>query len=125
VTVVQGGSITGHVWNDTDIDGIQDSGETGRANVQVQLLDSNNTVLATVYTSSSGDYTFDNVGPGQYKIRVIAPTDYGFSAQDQGSNDAVDSDVNSSGYSALLTVSSGCLLDIDGALHPLDPDPGF
>lgn len=50
------------VWLDTDKDGIQDAGEAGIANVQVQLTCA--TDNATVTTGSDGSYYFSNASAG-------------------------------------------------------------
>ena len=81
------------VWFDADGDGIQDPGEPGIAGVVVHLVDSSNTVVATMETgdSSSPDWpacVFNNTGldeqglycfgigaPGQFTA-VIAPENF-------------------------------------------------
>ncbi|OQX02854.1 MAG: hypothetical protein BWK73_41305 [Thiothrix lacustris] len=51
--------IGNRVWLDADNDGIQDAGENGIPNVQVQLL-SGATVVATATTAADGTYYFTN-----------------------------------------------------------------
>jgi len=51
--------IGNRVWLDTDNDGLQDAGENGIPNVQVQLL-SGATVVATATTAADGTYYFTN-----------------------------------------------------------------
>ena len=48
------------VWNDTNRNGIQDSGETGIPLVHVSLLDASGAVVATAVTNVSGVYTFSS-----------------------------------------------------------------
>jgi VCBS repeat-containing protein len=110
------GWFTGFVWDDANANGIQDHGEGGLSSVLVQLLDSSNNVVASAYTVG-GMYSIGPVADGDYTIRVVLPSGYQFSAQDQGSDDAVDSDVNSGGYSQVLTISGSSLFDIDVALN--------
>lgn len=50
------------VWLDTDKDGIQDAGEAGIANVQVQLTCATDNATAT--TGSDGSYYFSNASAG-------------------------------------------------------------
>jgi SdrD B-like domain/SprB repeat/PKD domain/Secretion system C-terminal sorting domain len=83
-------------WIDTDEDGIQDNGEVGLGGVNVTV--SGTTIYGGSYTSS---VTTDNTGmymfvvqPGSYKLTFGIPTGYLLSPQNQGNNDAVDSDVN-------------------------------
>src|SRR5581483_5483582 len=61
------GSISGRIWYDTDLDGIQDAGEPGVANERVFLwLDENNYVEAD---TASGGYTFTGIADGSYTIQ--------------------------------------------------------
>ncbi len=100
-------SIGDKVWHDLDYDGIQDSGEAGIANVTVKLLNSAGTVVASTTTNSVGEYLFSNLTPGDYKVQVVQPAGYFYTKQDQGTSDAADSDVNSSGITALTSLTSG------------------
>ena len=100
-------SLGDKVWCDTDKDGIQDSGEAGVCGVTVKLLDSTGTVVATTTTDTNGNYKFSNLNPGNYAVQVVAPTGYVFSSKNQGTNDAVDSDVDASGKSGVVTLASG------------------
>ncbi len=68
-------SALGHVvWLDENRNGIRDTGETGLPNVQVQLLDSQGTVLDTTTTDLDGRYLFAGRTPGTYTVRVVAQT---------------------------------------------------
>ncbi len=73
-------SITGTVWEDRDSDGTRDAGEDGIAG-QVVYIDANNNGVRDgnedfVTTGADGSYTFTNLMPGNYLIRVdIAPDD--------------------------------------------------
>ena len=58
------------VWLDEDWDGEQDAGEQGIPNVQLQLLNSNGTVVATTTTDLNGLYLFSDLLLGQYTVRV-------------------------------------------------------
>jgi len=82
------------VWIDTDRDGIQDTGEPGFPGVTVNLYDCQNNFIASMVTDADGFYLFDNLTPGDYYVEFIEPEAYNFTLQDQGSDDAVDSDVD-------------------------------
>ncbi|MCB0044461.1 MAG: hypothetical protein KDD92_03430 [Caldilineaceae bacterium] len=58
------------IWLDENSDGLQDEGETGIANVVVQLKDSSGTVIATTVTDSEGGYLFADLPPGNYFVDV-------------------------------------------------------
>jgi hypothetical protein len=96
------------VWHDLNGNGVQDIGEPGRAGVTVELLSgcSSTTVLQSRVTSANGDYTFANIASGQYRIRAVAPGGFFFTLQDAINDDDYDSDVNSSGLSACITLAA-------------------
>ncbi|MFM8321603.1 MAG: SdrD B-like domain-containing protein, partial [Chloroflexota bacterium] len=81
VTMLSGtGSIGDLVWNDADSDGGQDAGETGIANVTVQLyydkngdgiLDPGEPLIATQVTNSSGGYTFSALPGGSMADFIV------------------------------------------------------
>jgi uncharacterized surface anchored protein len=104
-------SLGDRVWNDANRNGLQDSGEAGVTNVTVTLLRgcSGNTVLGTTTTNASGNYGFSNLAAGQYRVQMSnLPAGYVFSPQNQGTNDTVDSDVNTAtGISDCITLAAG------------------
>ncbi len=81
------------VWNDIIEDGIQDAGEFGIPDVTVELYDCCHNLVDTTATNSIGMYSFSVVS-GEYYVRFILPPGMVFSLQDQGMDDAVDSDAN-------------------------------
>ena len=97
------------VWHDLNTNGVQDIGERGLANVRVDLLStcSGTTLLQTRQTNSNGEYLFANIANGQYRIRVTALGGYTFTLRDAIGDDQYDSDVDSSGVSACLTLAAG------------------
>ncbi|WP_298624811.1 SdrD B-like domain-containing protein, partial [uncultured Zoogloea sp.] len=94
------------VWEDTNANGVQDAGEAGIAGVTVVLKDATGTPISTTTTDTNGNYSF-TVTPGTYSVAVQAPAGYVVTGQDQGANEATDSDVNSTGQSANVTLVSG------------------
>ena len=66
-------TINGSVFNDTNADGVKESGESGASGVTVQLLNGS-TVLATTTTGSNGGYSFSSVAPGADTVKVVAPS---------------------------------------------------
>jgi len=100
-------SIGNLVWEDLNFNGIQDAGEAGIAGVTVKLLNSAGTVVSTTLTDSTGKYLFSNLNAGDYRVQVVAPSGYYTTKQDQGTNDAVDSDIDSTGKTVLTTLSAG------------------
>ena len=75
-------TISGTVWYDANGNGTNDVGETGIANVEIDLVsdvnsngiaDSGEPVVASVTTDTSGNYSFAGVTPGHYVIREVNP----------------------------------------------------
>jgi uncharacterized repeat protein (TIGR01451 family) len=101
-------SLGDYVWVDEDNDGIQDSNEKGQAGVVVKLFDSTGKLIATTTTDSTGKYLFDNLIPGSYYVEFVSPAEYGFGKQNQGTDDAKDSDIDRiTGRSQTVTLVSG------------------
>jgi len=88
-------SIGDLVWNDRNVNGIQDVGEPGMPNVTVQLYSESNDVVASSVTDTHGYYSFSNFTLGIYSIQFTLQPGYKFSPQHQGADDTKDSDANS------------------------------
>jgi hypothetical protein len=119
-------SLGNFVWYDTDLDGVQDGGESGVAGVTVRLYNGNNTLIALATTNDMGYYLFIDMAPGSYYVKFILPSGYVFSPQDQGGDDTLDSDADTtSGQTALTDLSpSESDLSWDAAIHPIEtPTP--
>jgi len=107
-------TIGDRVWHDVDGDGIQDAGEAGMAGATVGLYFVGNTFpIATKTTDANGHYTFTNVLPSDYFLSFSPPNGYHLTARDQGGDDALDSDADSTPSSPTyaqtisFTVSAG------------------
>ncbi len=87
-------SLGDFVWEDLNADGIQDAGEPPIAGVVVELFDGAGASQGTTATDAAGLYLFDNLVPGDYYVVFTPPTDFEFSPQDTGADDAVDSDAD-------------------------------
>ncbi|MCC7377720.1 MAG: hypothetical protein IT581_23865, partial [Verrucomicrobiales bacterium] len=84
------------VWNDADMDGVQDAGEEGVDGVTVELhYASDSSLVATATTAGGGLYNFA-VPPGDYYVRFTGlPTGFVLSPSTPGtSSDASDSDAD-------------------------------
>ncbi len=75
-------SVSGRVYADSNNNGVLDAGETGIANVTVQLAGvdwAGNAVSRTVLTTGDGRYQFANVlpsGPAGYTVTELQPAGY-------------------------------------------------
>ena len=63
-------SISDRVWYDVDGDGVLDPGESGIGGVTVNLLDSNDQIIATTTSNPDGTFTFPGVPGGSYTIEI-------------------------------------------------------
>jgi len=68
------GRICGEKWYDLDRDGVKDSSEVTIEGFKIELW-KDGSLIATVYTDGDGQYCFENLGPGDYEVREIMPTD--------------------------------------------------
>jgi LPXTG-site transpeptidase (sortase) family protein len=117
----QPASLGDKVWSDLNANGVQDGGaETGIDGVTVNLYRpgygpdgisgnaDDGDIVETTTTSGGGLYLFDNLIPGDYYVDFIPPAGYVLSPQDQGGNDAADSDANPvNGQTVTTTLTAG------------------
>ncbi len=120
------GAIGDFVWYDINGNGIQDSGEPGIGNVIVELYTAGNLVtpIATTNTfAADGSYLFTGLAPGDYVVKFIAPDNYDPTQQDQGTDDALDSDADTTtGMTATISLGSGeTNLTIDAGFIAMGP----
>lgn len=108
------GSIGDYVWDDTNVDGIQNDGNTGINGVTVKLYDNNGTEVDSTTTASDGSgnagyYQFDDLIPGQnYQVEFVKPSGYIFTTADQGGDDSADSDANTTtGRTGNINLTAG------------------
>ncbi len=121
------GRIGNYVWHDVNMNGLQDDdfqddASAGIANVTVNLYDGT-TLIRTTQTAPSGYYIFNNLNAGDYYVEFVLPNDdYSFTLQDQGSDDAVDSDADpTTGRTVVTTLLAGETdLTWDAGLHLCD-----
>ena len=73
-------TIAGRVFNDPNLSNSQDSGEPGISGVTLTLLQWNGTTYAstgkTTTTNTLGDYKFDGILPGNYRVVETQPSGY-------------------------------------------------
>ena len=74
VTINGVAAVGDFVWVDTNNNGIQDDGEPGIPNVVVMLLDGNGNMVSQTTTDQNGQYIFDGLAPGSYKVKFPIST---------------------------------------------------
>lgn len=118
VPVVNPVSIGSVIWNDTNNNGIQETGEVGIPGATVTLLDGAGTPYpgyASVTTGSNGQYLFDNLPAGSYQIQVQAPAGFVPSANQVANADGdADNDSNVASSVGNLHTSGTVILTNDG-----------
>ncbi len=91
-------SLGDRVWYDTDRDGLQDAGEPGVQGIGVNLYGGGactGTALFSSTTDADGLYAFADLQPGTFCLQFSGiPSGWMISPQNQGPDDAVDSDAN-------------------------------
>ncbi|WP_461205086.1 SdrD B-like domain-containing protein [Clostridium sp. DL1XJH146] len=99
------------VWLDSNMNGIQDSGELGLRYLTVKLFkkDGEDWNLAdTTETNTSGIYEFDRLSPGEYYIEFTAKENHKFTLADNAGDDALDSDADvTTGKTSSFVIKSG------------------
>jgi serine-aspartate repeat-containing protein C/D/E len=105
------GSISGKVFADLNFDCVQDANESPIADVVIELLDLNGTVIASTRTNAQGRYQFTNLEPNDYTVRETQPAGYlqGSQMAPSTGGDASDDDV----ISALFLTSGLNITDAD------------
>ncbi len=124
-TVSRPVSLRGKVWLDADGGNTQSEGEAGISAARVELYDATGAMLAFATTGASGEYSFINLAPGSYGVRILPPSGYAYIAQNIGTDD-VDSDVDPiEGRSAFVPIASGSSAALDaGVRAPIGVQPG-
>ena len=118
---LQSAKLGNYVWEDSDGNGIQNSGELGVDHVVVQLFDDQGNLIASTATGDDfstvavekGYYQFTGLAAGNYQVKFIKPSDMVFTTSnaDGNSQDALDSDAaidnNGDGLSQIVTLTAG------------------
>lgn len=105
---------------DLNENGILDNIENALGGVTVQLYREGdlNTPIATTVTDASGNYIFDGLSQGDYRVKFIKPTGYRFTSQNinNNSSDNNDSDADpATGWTQAISLSWGAVESSIGA----------
>lgn len=124
VTDPKTGAIGDRVWIDANGNGEQDLGEDGKAGVSVSLI-AGGLVIATTTTDANGNYLFDGLGAGDYKVLFGEVDDFVFTTQDAGGLDDSDSDADpTTGETGTITLGVGEVnLTVDAGLVAVNDPP--
>lgn len=69
-------SISGVNFDDLNFDGVQDEGEAGLENVEIELIDSSGSVVSTATTDASGFYEFSDLEPAPYIVSQVGKSGF-------------------------------------------------
>jgi len=110
------------VWEDRNYNGIQDEGEPGIADVELQLYSAGGQDAQPLYTTTSdnqGHYQFDKLFAGDYRIQIVLPPDSAITLNGQATDIKLDNDVDAvTGQTALFRVTEGVdQTDLDIGLY--------
>lgn len=117
------GSISGMVFADLDEDGIRGEGDDVGPDITVELYHAaSGSLVDTQVTDEEGLYSFTNVEGADYYVKFITPEGYAITLQDQGADDAVDSDANpATGITATFTLENdAAVTGIDAGMYEQD-----
>ena len=128
------GCIGDFIWDDKNVNGIQDENESGLKGVKVELLldgnrsdirDINGEKINPILTKEDGEYKFCNLIPGNYSIKITEPdvnesdpNRWYITKANVGDDDIKDSDIDpTTKKSPIIKVESGDKNEtIDGGL---------
>ena len=95
ITLEDPAKVGNQIFIDTNGNGIYDLGDLAFANVELTLTGTSNSgvsITRTLTTDVNGNYDFDGLLPGNYKITLDVPAGYNLTYLNIGGNEALDSD---------------------------------
>jgi protocatechuate 3,4-dioxygenase beta subunit len=111
-------SLGDKVWYDTDNDGVQDATEAGVANIVVNLLDGTGGFLGTTTTDALGNYIFNGLAAGNYRVEFVLPGGYQVSPQSGTTDTTKDSNPATSGITPIIALAAGATnMTVDAGIY--------
>lgn len=110
------GTVVSFLWEDLDGNGVQDSPEPGIGGITVNLLNQEDSLIATAVSTASGLAYFFDITEPRVKIEVIRTAYMGITFRRQGLDTSLDSDINRrTGKSGAFVVQSGKIVEAKDA----------
>ena len=106
------------VWLDANKDGLQTEGEKGIKGVTVKLT-GEGIEEKTTTTDAEGNYKFEGLKNGEYKVTFVLPEGYELTKTDEGTDDEKDSD----GKEVTVTIKDADDMSIDLGLIKVTETP--
>ena len=95
------------MYHDRNDDGTQDVGEEGIEGVVIELFDADGNLVQTAVTDENGEYCFEDLPPGEYKIREQQPTGFIDGKDSLGTVDGVAHGEVADDEFCVVTIDSG------------------
>jgi hypothetical protein len=104
-----------YCWLDLSQNGIQAPNEPGLPNVKVVLLNpgvdniagtADDVPVDSTVTDAFGKWQFTNMATARYFVRFYPPTGYTYTLLNQGTDEALDSDVGPTGISNIVAINN-------------------
>ncbi len=111
--IAEEASIGNFVWNDTNLDGIQDPNEPGIQDVEIGVYTASGMLVKRGFSNERGAYLNTDIPVGSYIIKFSILNGYSVTKQAATSNDR-DSDINEKGETVLIKLDRGFNGLIDG-----------
>jgi hypothetical protein len=99
-------TITGHVWQDTNRNGVMDPGEAAFAGQALMLFNASGTNIASAQSGTDGSFAFSGLADGTYTVK------FGTQSWWNLRGDWVPTTTGSLYYSRTVTVSGSAVVDI-------------
>lgn len=103
IGAVTSGSLTGSLWQDDDLDGKKDAGESGFAGAALRLVSESLGVERETQPAADGSYRFDGLLAGEYTLYATLPEDKLFTV---GGGDSLIAEVSGATGHAQVTVEA-------------------
>lgn len=106
----EGSQISGRMWNDNGaVDNIYDQQDELLRFRAVELVDLNGVSVDSSFTNQAGEFYFDQLYQGEFKVQCILESGETLVLPNQGNDDALDSDVDpATRQTQTIAITSGC-----------------
>ncbi len=108
------GSISGALFEDSNLSGSMDSDETWLSGFSVEAVNEQGEAVAQAWTDINGSYLLEDLVPGSYQVRIHLASPYVFSepvAAGHGIENSIVEQTAAYGQTAALTLQPGQLLE--------------
>lgn len=102
--------LCGDVWEDFNGDGLYQTTELDLLGFAVELFDENDNLIERTVTDSMGQYSFDNIYPGNFFLKFHSLPGWEVTFANQGDSDTLDNDVdwkNGVGTTSTFALAAG------------------